>query len=400
LPASPDATDRVGALYRAPLVRALLAAVGVVAVGTAISLVVLWPRGEDPQVQPAGSLATESAEVVALRRIACRTPTAERCTAVTIELRSGPDRGRRSTLRLGETGSDPQLELGDRIRVFRAPAAAGIGAPGADEYSFQDFDRRRPLLWLALAFVALVLVTGRLRGARALVGLALGLAVVVVFIVPAILHGSSPVAVAITGSLAVMLVTIPLAHGLGAKAIAAVLGTTAALLLTAGLAALFTDWAHLTGLVSEETVYLRLNAAQISLQGLLLAGMVIGALGVLDDLTVSQASTVMVLRRSAPELGFRQLVHEALDVGHDHIAATVNTLVLAYAGASLPVLLIFSVGDTPFLDAVNGETVAAQVVAMLVGSIGLIAAVPFTTLLAAALALRVPTSALEDAHAH
>jgi uncharacterized membrane protein len=385
--------------YGEPLVRAMVALVGVVAVGTAIALVVLWPRGDDPQVLPNEPTTTERAEVVALRRINCRTPAADRCRLVTIRLASGTDRGAKTTLRLGETASDPVLELGDRIRVFRNPNAAATSAGlGPDAYAFQDFDRRRPLLWLALVFVALVLVTGRLRGARALVGLALGLAIVVFFVVPAILHGSSPVAVAITGSLAVMLVTIPLAHGLGAKAIAAILGTTAALLLTAGLAALFTDWAHLTGLVSEETVYLRLNAVDVSLQGLLLAGMVIGALGVLDDLTVSQASAVMALRRSAPALGFRQLVREALDVGHDHIAATVNTLVLAYAGASLPVLLIFSIGETSLVDAVNGETVAAQVVAMLVGSIGLIAAVPLTTLLAAGLALRMPNSDLESAH--
>jgi uncharacterized membrane protein len=128
--------------------------------------------------------------------------------------------------------------------------------------------------------------------------------------------------------------------------------------------------------------------------------MVIAALGVLDDLTVSQASTVMALRRANATLGFPALVRGALTVGHDHIAATVNTLVLAYAGASLPVLLIFGIGDTPFADAVNTEAVAEQVVGMLVGSIGLIAAVPITTVLAAALALRLPERALRETHAH
>jgi uncharacterized membrane protein len=158
---------------------------------------------------------------------------------------------------------------------------------------------------------------------------------------------------------------------------------------------------HLTGISSEETTYLRAVAGTISLQGLLLAGMIIGALGVLDDLTVSQASTVMALRRANPVLGTGKLIRGALDVGHDHIAATVNTLVLAYAGASLPVLLIFSIGGTSFRDAVNTEAVAAQVVAMIVGSIGLIAAVPITTALAALVAERLPEAALVDeGHVH
>jgi uncharacterized membrane protein len=136
----------------------------------------------------------------------------------------------------------------------------------------------------------------------------------------------------------------------------------------------------------------------LSLQGLLLAGMVIGALGVLDDLTVSQSSTVMALRRANPGLRFRELFKSALAVGHDHIAATVNTLVLAYAGASLPILLVFSPAETSIGEAVNFETVAEAVVGMLVGSIGLIAAVPVTTALAALLALRLDERRLEDAH--
>jgi uncharacterized membrane protein len=137
------------------------------------------------------------------------------------------------------------------------------------------------------------------------------------------------------------------------------------------------------------------------LQGLLVAGMVIGALGVLVDLTVSQSSTVLALRRANPTLGVRGLFRSAIDVGHDHIAATVNTLVFAYAGAALPVLLIFSLGGTSFSDAINGESVAEEVIAALVGSIGLIASMPLTTALAALLAVRMGRDALEEAgHAH
>ena len=199
------------------------------------------------------------------------------------------------------------------------------------------------------------------------------------------------------------LITIPLAHGGGSKTLAAVLGTAAALLLTVLLAWFFTNAAHLTGLASEEASFLQLAGAHLSLQGLLLAGMVIGALGVLDDVTVSQASTVLALRAANPTLGFRRLFNLAQHVGRDHVSATVNTLVLAYVGASLPILLIFDTADLGVGDALTTEIVATQVVGTLVGSIGLIAAVPLTTALATLLALEEEPEALagfEAAHAH
>ena len=173
-------------------------------------------------------------------------------------------------------------------------------------------------------------------------------------------------------------------------------------LLTAGLAVIFTELTHLTGFSSEEATILQLSGADLSLQGLLLAGIVIGALGVLDDVTISQSSTVLALRHANPGLGFRQLFTLAQRVGRDHVSATVNTLVLAYVGASLPVLLIFSSADVGFTDALNLELVAKEVVAMLVGSIGLISAVPVTTALATMLALGEPPEQLDSApiHAH
>jgi uncharacterized membrane protein len=174
-------------------------------------------------------------------------------------------------------------------------------------------------------------------------------------------------------------------------------------LLTVALALLFTDLTHLTGLSSEEAAFLQVNQSGVSLEGLLLAGMVIGALGVLDDVTVSQASTVLALRAANPTLRFRELFGRALRVGRDHVSATVNTLVLAYVGASLPLLLIFSSGELGFVETVTIELIAKEVVATLVGSIGLIAAVPITTALAASLSGRLEPEQLaaEDAgHAH
>jgi uncharacterized membrane protein len=205
--------------------------------------------------------------------------------------------------------------------------------------------------------------------------------------------------VAAFGSLGVMLLTIPLVHGGGAKSLAACLGTGLALFLTLGLADAFTSLAHLSGLTSDEAVYLQ-STSHVSIRGLLLAGMVVGALGVLGDTTVTQASTVMALRRANPTLSWAGLVTHATSVGRDHIAATVNTLVLAYTGAALPLLIIFSIGNSSFGSAVNSEAVAEPIVATLVGSIGLIAAVPVTTALAALLAQHLPERRLEAGHAH
>jgi uncharacterized membrane protein len=204
---------------------------------------------------------------------------------------------------------------------------------------------------------------------------------------------------ALVGALAVMVVTIVLSHGVGLKSIAAVLGTAGALLLTTVLAMVAVRGTDITGFSDEQAVLLLAGTkGGLSLQALVVAGMVIGALGVLDDVTVSQASTVLALRRANPALGFARLFGEALAVGRDHLGATVNTLVLAYAGAALPVLLIFNTSHTPFADAVNREPVAAQIVAMLVGSIGLIAAVPLTTAIAALLASRMPADAVPEEH--
>jgi uncharacterized membrane protein len=367
-------------------------ALGVVALGTAIALALLWPGEADTRLSEGLTAPTERAEVTSVRYTTCPPPQTGTCGEVEIDLESGPDAGDVTTLPLGGTAFDPELEVGDEIRVARAELPPGAPVAETPTYSFVDFERRGPMLWLAIAFAVLVIAFGRLRGALSLAGLAASLAIIVLFIVPAILDGSEPLVVAVVGSLAVMLVAIPLAHGLGPKSVAAMLGTGASLLLVALLALAFTDLADLTGLASEEPALLQLGGVDVSFEGLLLAGMVIGALGVLDDVTVSQASTVLALRAANPTLGFGELFRRALDVGRDHVSATVNTLVLAYAGASLPVLLIFGSGELGFFDAVNVELVAQEVVAMLVGSIGLIAAVPITTALAARLARELPVT--------
>jgi uncharacterized membrane protein len=385
--------------------RALTAVAVTLAVGTAVGLAILWPGHDRTQIH--GDLAVDSqkAEVDEVTETTCPGLGSQRCQLVTARLTEGRSAGKRIQLQLSAVrGLDPDLNPGDDIKVTRAPEPpAGQVAIAGPAWSFYDFQRGTPILVLALMFTAVVLVFARLRGALSLVGLAASLALVLLFVVPAILDGKSPVAVAVVSSLAVALITIPLAHGGGPKTLAAVLGTAASLLLTVLLAWFFTKATHLTGLASEEASFLQIAGANLSLQGLLLAGMVIGALGVLDDVTVSQASTVLALRAANPTLGFRRLFNLAQHVGRDHVSATVNTLVLAYVGASLPILLIFHSADLGVGDALTTETVATQVVGTLVGSIGLIAAVPLTTALATLLALDEEPEALagfEPAHAH
>jgi uncharacterized membrane protein len=386
------------------VMRLFTAVAAVLAVATVVGLVVLWPGNVETPLAEAFAVDTQSAEVERVEERLCPNFTEQTCQIVTVRVESGPDAGEDARLQLSAGGLDPDLDPGDEIRVAKTPEPRpGTEAVTGTGYTFNDFERRGPMLLLAGIFVAIVLLFARLSGALSLLGLALSIAIVLLFVVPAILDGKSPLAVAVVGSLAVALITIPLAHGGGPKSLSALLGTAASLLLTAGLAVLFTELTHLTGLSSEDAAFLQLGQADLSLDGLLLAGIVIGALGVLDDVTISQASTVLALRHANPSLGFRELFGRALQVGRDHVSATVNTLVLVYVGASLPILLLFSATDLGVGEAVNFEIVAKEIVATLVGSIGLIAAVPITTALAATLALGEAPEALtgiEDVHVH
>jgi len=396
------------ALVDTPAGRAVAGVLGVILVLTVVGMAVLWPRGEAIDVQEVLAGETLPAEVLAVIAGGCEDVAGPGCYRVAVELGAGPDAGSTQLITLPDDENQADVEVGDDINVIALDPVSGLGLntpPPAGEternYVFVDFQRGTPLLVLAVFFVALVVAFGRRRGALALLGLGGSLALVLLFVVPAIIQGGPPLGVALVGASGVMLLTISLTHGLGAQSAAAMLGTAAALLLTALLALVFVELASITGLASEEATLLRGGSGgTLSTSGLVLAGIVIGALGVLDDVTVSQASTVMALRRANPAQKARELFHGALTVGRDHVGATVNTLVLAYVGAALPVLLIFETQGTSLGTALTRENVAEEIVATLVGSIGLIAAVPLTTALAAMLAVRLPERVLEGEHAH
>lgn len=301
------------------------------------------------------------------------------CRIVTFELEQGPDRGETRKLLFGTSQvKSRRLHTGDRIMVNHFPSD-----DPAFDYAYADRRRQPMLLWLALAFVFAIVVLGRMRGVAALIGLAASLVVILQFALPALLGGQSPVLVAVLTAVAIAYLALYLAHGFNPLTTVALLGTIAALGLTIVLSSVFTAAAHFSGFASEDASRLQSLVGNVDLVGLLLAGAVIGALGALDDMTVTQASAVAELHSANPDLSARELYRRGLRIGRDHISSTVNTLALAYVGASLPTFLIFSLSEQSLGTIVNSEIVAVEVVRTLVGSIGLVAAVPITTALAA-----------------
>lgn len=399
--------EAVAALWGSRGGRVALILVGLLAASTFTGLVVLWPQEELPPLSGVGRDA-EKAAVLAVTTDGCRPDVSRGCRILQLRLQSGKQEGEVTTGVFAGDALSPLIEPGASIRVVpNVPAGEADAAPlignATQPWVFLDYDRRAPLLWLLLAFAAVILVLARRKGLFALIGLAASLFLLVRFVVPAILEGHPPVLVAVVGALAVLLVTLSLSHGVSVTTLSAALGAAVSLALTAVLALICVQAAQLTGFVSEQAVLLRsISDGTLSPQGLLLAGVVIGSLGVLDDVAVSQASTVAALRRAAPAQTARTLYREALSVGRDHLAATVNTLALAYAGAALPVLLIFSTTGTSLVEAANREIVAQELVALLVGSIGIATAVPLTTAVAVALARALPLEALGTGggHAH
>jgi uncharacterized membrane protein len=371
----------------------LLVAVGLILVATVAGLIVLWPPAA-----PSGPLQEPLSPPVAARITEVTTSTADgdasarraSLAVVTVELLDAPWTGEVHTLAPVSTEVHPVLRAGDRLLLERVRTADG------EEFFIRDLDRLPALGWLVALFGAAVVAVGGWHGVRSLLGLGVSLALIVTFVVPAILAGSSPPLVALVGAMAIMIVTLYLTYGVNEKTTAAVVGTAAALLLTIGIALVFIDRAGITGYASEEAFIVRFAVDGLDLRGFVLAGLIIATLGVLDDVTVSQASTVFALHDTDRSLTWAALFGRAMRVGRDHIASVVNTLFLAYAGASLALLVLFSTSGQPVTEILNAGIVAEEIVKTVVGSLGLIAAVPLTTALAAAVALRRATPAREE----
>ncbi|MCN9242019.1 YibE/F family protein [Streptomyces sp. RY43-2] len=324
--------------------------------------------GTDPASGSGGTSTTEGA------------PTRQQagdCKKATIRVDTGTGKGRTFT-EIVRPDQSRQLHQGEKVVVAYEPSA-----PRDLQYSVTDVNRSFPMALLAGIFAVAVVVVGRMRGVMALIALTVSFLILSLFILPAILQGSNPLLVAVIGASAIMLIALYLCHGLSARTSVAVLGTLISLSLIGVLGSLFMGWAALTGNTDDNTGLIHGLYPHIDMSGLLLAGVIIGSLGVLDDVTVTQTSAVWELHEANPSMGWRGLYRAGIRIGRDHIASVVNTLVLAYAGAALPLLLLFSIAQSSVTTVATSELVAEEVVRTLVGSIGLVASVPVTTALAA-----------------
>jgi uncharacterized membrane protein len=304
---------------------------------------------------------------------------------LTVRIEGGSMAGEEIVVEQGAANIVSQERLfdrGDRIFLERA-----VGPDGDDRFYISDVIRLGPLLAIVLLFYALVVAVGRWKGLRSLGGSLFSLAVIFAFILPQIVAGRDPVSVSIVGSILMLSVSTYLTYGVNLKAHAAVAGMFLSLTLTGALAWLFVGWTRLSGMGMEESAFLvTAFGSGINLRGLVLGGIIIGSLGVLDDICVGQSSAVFELIDANPQMTWLDLFRSSLNIGTDHIAAMVNTLLLAYVGGAMPLMLAFTLYQESLLRRLNREPIAEEIVRTLAGSAGLVLAVPITGLIASLLA--------------
>jgi uncharacterized membrane protein len=376
-------------------VRILLGALVVVAIAVALGVVALWPDSakvaalrKDAQYAAPG-VTFVKATIAAVQKpcpvhasgSSSGTPDAYSqgiCGNLMVVVAEGPDRGHHETVGVPPAELTSGLGTGDEVRLARAPGAAG--APAA--YSFDEVVRIRPLWVLAIAFVLVVAAVARLRGILALVSLGFGGLVLLKFMLPALLSGSSGTEVSLVGSAAIMFVVLYLAHGPSARTSVALAGTLLGVGVTAAVGQLAIDGAHLSGFSDDSSALLSAFTSSLSFQGVFACALVVAGLGVLNDVTITQSSAVWELREAGPQLPRRKLFASAMRIGRDHIASTIYTIVFAYAGSALAVLLLLSLYDRPIFELLSSETLSEEIVRTLASAIGLVLAVPITTAIA------------------
>lgn len=379
----------------------LLAAVAIVVLA---GVVILWPGKQHVDVPlpfqnaGGGAVTTEAGTIVAQDISACGSPSAGRafsgdpappptssggidCRRSLVTIESGPNAGTRTLLEIVPGPGQPQLNLGEHIRLVRQTDSSGTPF-----YAFNDYSRGFPLVLVVAAFVIAVVAVARWRGLRALLGLGITFGVLIVFTLPALLDGKPALPVALVSGAAILFAVLYLAHGVNLRTSAALLGTLASMLVAAVLSSVAIGMTHLTGLSEEQNTDVQAYVEHVSITGLLLAGFIIGSLGVLNDVTITQASAAFEIAAMDGSASRRTIFASAMRVGRDHIASTVYTLVLAYAGGALPLLLLFSVAGSPLGDVLTGDAVAIEIARSSVGGIALALSVPLTTGIAAMLA--------------
>jgi uncharacterized membrane protein len=353
-----------------------------VGLATVIGLFVLWPSGEPTRAQQGAAAAQppgttwHDARIVSVETTECGIDPAvpQTCANAVVEVLDGPGEGDFQQVELPPEVVAAGVSEGETLVVTR-----DAGAEGGASYGFFDYERDTPIIVLALMFAVVVGAVARLRGLASLVGLAFAFFVLLQFVLPGLLAEESPTLVSLVGSAAIMFVVLYLAHGFSARTTTALVGTLFGLTLVAVLGSIAVSAARLTGLTSEEAVNLHGYDPTLSFSGIVLAGIVVAGLGVLNDVTITQASAIWQLNEVSPDITWRELYSRGMAVGRDHIASTVYTIVFAYAGAALPLLLIFELSPQPLWTTVTSSGLAEEVIRTLVGAIALVLAVPVTT---------------------
>ena len=385
-----------------PLVaRAVVAALCVIGLAMVVGAVLLWPSGHKAEIPlpfqnaAGGAVSTVRGQVQSTALADCGSPSAGQvltgspapgvagsgtCVQSMVRIDTGPNSGADTLIEFSRSPGNPELMAGETIRIFRQ-----VDAQGVTSYGFYDYERGWSLALLAALFAIVIVAVARWRGLRALAGIVVAFAVLVVFLLPALRDGAPALPAALVASAAILFAVIYLAHGISLRTSAALLGTLTAMLLSAFLSWGAIELTHLTGLSEDHNNEVAAYMGNVSIKGLLLAGFIIGSLGVLNDVTITQASAVFELAHVGHG-SRREIFLRGMRVGSDHIASTVYTLVLAYAGSSLPLLLLFSVANRSLMDVLTSEGVAIEIARSAVGGIALALAVPLTTALAAALA--------------
>lgn len=360
---------------------AMVAAVGVI---TLAAMVWLWPTSTPTTGLETGSAEQFDATVVEIQRETCPEELPDDVNGCgTVQLSMDEPEGEKALeAPLPNGAGAPTVQVGDHVVVVSG------STPDGEVLTIVDHQRSTGLWVVAGAFVLALLAFGRWRGFTALLGLGVTFAVLLAFIVPGILAGESPVLMAMVGASAIMVTVLYLTHGFTASTTVAVLGTVISLILTGLLSWAAVAGLHLTGVTDDLSTAVGLQQQQVNTQGLLLAGIVIGSLGVLDDVTVTQAATVTELARANPRYSPRQVYLAATRVGRSHIASVVNTIILAYAGTSLPLLILIVANDGTLGGMLTTQALSQEIVRSAVATLGLIAAVPVTTALAAVLTTR------------
>jgi uncharacterized membrane protein len=363
-----------------------------IGLATLVGLMVLWPGGEKTAAQQAAEsflppgTTYPQATIVSLEPFVCAEATAstpaQTCATAVMVIADGPSSGDYVQVELPPEVVAEGVEVGDELVLDRDPGTVS----GSPTYAFRDFARGTPIVVLALFFTLVVGAVARLRGLLALLGLGFAFVVLLQFMLPALLDGSSPIWVSLVGSSAIMFVVLYLAHGFNARTTTALLGTLFGLALSAVLGTVAVAAAHLTGFSSEAAVQLLQYDGTLDFSGLVLAATVVAGLGILNDVTITQASAVWQLHDASPQAGWRELFRRGMAIGRDHIASTIYTIVFAYAGAALPLLLLFEIYERPFWTVLTGSEVGEEVIRTFVGGIALVLAVPVTTLIGALVA--------------